>query len=105
MNGYLKKKCTYAKIGPKIPQNDPHKEKAWCKTFSEGINHPGYTMNTCTKFHEKILNSHEILDKPCPKWAQKCPPNAPQQGQDMEKNSTVTLKRNIKDVCAKFHGT
>ena len=63
----------------------PSKGKAWCKKFFECNDHPGYTKNTCTKFNEKILNSHEILDKHCPKWAQKCPPNAPHDGQDMEK--------------------
>ena len=29
--------------------------------------HDSHTKNTCTKFHEKILNSYEVLDKYCPK--------------------------------------
>ena len=28
LNGYLEKICTYAKIGPKIPQNDPQQWEA-----------------------------------------------------------------------------
>ena len=40
------------------------------------------------------MNSYEVLDKHCPKWAQKYPPlKAPQEGHDMEKNNTVTLKK------------
>ena len=35
----------------------------------------------------------------------KLPPKAPQEGHDMEKNSAVTLKRNTKNVCTKFHKT
>ena len=40
-----------------------------------------------------------------PKMSPKIPPKAPQEGHDMEKNSAVTLKRNTKNVCTKFHRT
>ena len=92
LNGYLEKICTYAKIGPKIPQNYPQQRKAWCKKFFECSVHQVYTKNICTKFHEKILNSYEVLDKHCQKWAQKYPPIAPQEGHDMEKSSAMTQK-------------
>ena len=45
------------------------KRKPFLKPYEsvECSDHQGYTKNTCTKFHEKILNSYEVLDKQCPK--------------------------------------
>ena len=41
-----------------------------------------------------------------PKMSPKIPPKAPYEGHDMEKkNIPVTLKRNTKSVCTKFHRT
>ena len=83
----------------------PSRGKAWRKKFFECNDHQGYTKNTCTEFQEKILNSCEVLDKHCLKWAQKYTPKYPQEGHDVEKNSAVTLKRNTKNVCTKFQRT
>ena len=49
-----------------ITQNYPQQRKAWWKKLFECSVHQGYTKNICTKFHEKILNSYEVLDKHCP---------------------------------------
>ena len=35
----------------------------------------------------------------------KISPKAPKDGHDVKKNSAVTFKKNIKNVCTKFHRT
>ena len=72
------------------------------KIFFECSNHQGYYKNTCKKFHEKILNSSEVLDEHSQKWGQTLP-RLPRRVMICKKNRAVTLKRNTKNVCTKFH--
>ena len=62
----------YLKMSPRKAGHDVKKKVSIC-------DYQGYTKNTCTKFHNKILNSYLEKTSTYAKIGPKIPQNHPQQ--------------------------